>query len=59
MIMLGSGLGIAADKLEELYGKEKSANIEYVEALQVSEYERKPGKEELMELFPFFNQAEK
>ncbi len=47
--------GVYRDKLEELYGKEKADKIEYVEALQVSEYGRMPDKEELRELFPFFD----
>ena len=42
-------------KLVEFYGKEKASQVKYVEALQVSEYGRRPSKEELKELFPFFN----
>lgn len=42
-------------KLVEFYGKEKAQQVKHVEALQISEYGRRPGKEELMKLFPFFD----
>lgn len=42
------------DKLEELYGKEKAADIEAIEAFQVSEYGEQPDLETLKKLFPFF-----
>jgi len=43
------------EKLIELYGKEKAETIQHVEALQVSEYGRRPSMEELKKLFPFFD----
>ena len=43
------------DKLIEFYGADRYAEIKYAEPLQVSEYGGQPSKEELMQLFPFFN----
>ena len=42
------------DKLVELYGEEKAARVEAVEAFQVSEYGWQPDLETLKEMFPFF-----
>lgn len=43
------------EKLIEFYGKEKAQQVKHVEALQISEYGRRPDTEELKELFPFFD----
>ena len=40
--------------LEEFYGKEEAARIENVEAFEICEYGRRPNKEGLKKLFPFF-----
>ncbi|MFN0112332.1 MAG: PIG-L deacetylase family protein [Blastocatellia bacterium] len=41
--------------LEEWYGKERAAKVQYAEAFEICEYGRKPDKAELKALFPFFN----
>ncbi len=38
----------------ELYGKEGAAKVKHAEAFEVCEYGRRPGKAELLKLFPFF-----
>jgi LmbE family N-acetylglucosaminyl deacetylase len=43
------------DKLIELYGTDKGGKIEYVEAFEICEYGRRPSKEEIKKLFPFFD----
>jgi LmbE family N-acetylglucosaminyl deacetylase len=40
--------------LGEWYGKEPAEKVQYTEAFEVCEYGRKPSKEELRKLFPFF-----
>ena len=40
------------DILEERYGKEQAAKVRYAEVFELCEYGRKPGREELWELFP-------
>ncbi len=42
------------DKLIELYGEEKGKQVKYAEAFEVCEYGRRPTREELLKLFPFF-----
>jgi N-acetylglucosamine malate deacetylase 1 len=42
-------------QLEEWYGKERAAKIEYAEAFEICEYGRRPDKAELKRLFPFFD----
>lgn len=42
------------DLLVEWYGPEKGANIKCAEAFEICEYGRRPGKDELKKLFPFF-----
>jgi len=42
------------DKLVELYGEERAAEVTAIEAFQVSEYGSNPGMEKLKEMFPFF-----
>ncbi len=42
-------------KLAEFYGQEKADAVRFAEAFEVCEYGRRPGKEELKKLFPFFD----
>ncbi len=42
------------DKLIELYGAEEGKSVRYAEAFEVCEYGRRPNKEEIKKLFPFF-----
>jgi N-acetylglucosamine malate deacetylase 1 len=42
------------EKLAELYGKEQADKVQYAEAFEICEYGRRPKKEELTRLFPFF-----
>ena len=42
------------DKLIELYGEKAGRNVRYAEAFEVCEYGRRPSREELLKLFPFF-----
>jgi LmbE family N-acetylglucosaminyl deacetylase len=42
------------DKLNEWYGKDKGSEVRYAEAFEICEYGRRPSKEELARLFPFF-----
>ena len=44
-------------ELVEGYGQERGAKAKYAEAFEVCEYGRKPSKEELRKLFPFFDEA--
>ena len=41
-------------KLQELYGAERAAKVQYAEAFEISEYGRRPNVEEIKKLFPFF-----
>jgi LmbE family N-acetylglucosaminyl deacetylase len=41
-------------KLTDWYGKERADKVEHAEAFEVCEYGRRPNKEELARLFPFF-----
>jgi LmbE family N-acetylglucosaminyl deacetylase len=43
--------------LEQWYGKERAAKVEYAEAFEVCEYGRQPNKAELARLFPFFGET--
>jgi LmbE family N-acetylglucosaminyl deacetylase len=45
-------------KLADWYGKEAAAQVTYAEAFEVCEYGRRPTKEELAKLFPFFGKRE-
>jgi LmbE family N-acetylglucosaminyl deacetylase len=45
-------------KLADWYGKEAAANVTYAEAFEVCEYGRRPTKDELAKLFPFFGKRE-
>jgi N-acetylglucosamine malate deacetylase 1 len=42
-------------KLAEFYGADKAAQIKYVEAFEICEYGRRPSKDDIRKLFPFFN----
>ncbi len=41
-------------KLIDWYGKDKGGEVRYAEAFEICEYGRRPNKEELARLFPFF-----
>ena len=41
-------------KLADWYGKDKADKVQYAEAFEICEYGRRPSKEELAKLFPFF-----
>ena len=41
--------------LEEWYGKDRGARFRYAEAFEICEYGRRPDKEEIRKLFPFFD----
>jgi len=43
------------DKLAEFYGAEKAAKIECAEAFEICEYGRRPSKEDIRRLFPFYD----
>jgi LmbE family N-acetylglucosaminyl deacetylase len=43
------------EKLIELYGRDRAARIEYVEAFEICEYGRRPSAEDIKALFPFFD----
>jgi len=40
--------------LGRYYGKERAEKIRFAEAFEICEYGRKPDKEEMKQLFPFF-----
>jgi LmbE family N-acetylglucosaminyl deacetylase len=42
-------------QLVEWYGQEKGNKIKYAEAFEICEYGRRPSKEEIRKLFPFFD----
>jgi N-acetylglucosamine malate deacetylase 1 len=43
-------------KLAEWYGKDQGDKVQYAEAFEICEYGRRPSKEELSRLFPFFGE---
>jgi hypothetical protein len=45
-------------KLADFYSQERAGKIEYAEAFEICEYGRRPDKEELKKLFPFFGGSE-
>lgn len=55
----GARQGGEADRNRELliewYGQEKGKSVRYAETFEVCEYGRRPSKEELRKLFPFFD----
>lgn len=42
------------DVLKEWYGNDAAAKVKYAEAFEICEYGRRPDKQELKKLFPFF-----
>ena len=40
--------------LADWYGKDRAAKVQYAEAFEICEYGRRPNREELAKLFPFF-----
>ncbi|HEY1599956.1 MAG TPA: PIG-L family deacetylase [Pirellulales bacterium] len=42
--------------LADWYGKEQADKVQYTEAFEICEYGRKPSKDELKRLFPFFGE---
>ena len=42
--------------LAKWYGEERAAKVQYAEAFEICEYGRRPDKEELARLFPFFGE---
>jgi LmbE family N-acetylglucosaminyl deacetylase len=42
------------DKLVEWYGKDKASRVHHAEAFEICEYGRRPDRNELARLFPFF-----
>lgn len=42
------------EQLTNWYSKERAAKIKYAEAFEICEYGRRPSKEEIRKLFPFF-----
>jgi LmbE family N-acetylglucosaminyl deacetylase len=45
--------------LVEWYGKARADNVQHAEAFEICEYGRRPSKEEIRRLFPFFGDAPK
>ncbi len=43
-------------KLAEFYGADKAGSIRYAEAFEICEYGRRPNRDELKKLFPFFSE---
>lgn len=44
------------DTLVEFYGPEEAGKVKFAEAFEVCEYGRRPDREELLRLFPFFGE---
>jgi LmbE family N-acetylglucosaminyl deacetylase len=42
------------EQLADWYGQERAKKIKYAEAFEICEYGRRPSKEEIRKLFPFF-----
>ena len=50
------GVGVLQDnRLIEMYGEEKGTKVKYVEAFEICEYGRRPSKEAIKRLFPFYD----
>jgi LmbE family N-acetylglucosaminyl deacetylase len=43
-------------KLAEWYGKDRADKVQHAEAFEICEYGRRPNKQELAKLFPFFRE---
>ena len=43
------------NQLVDWYGREKAEKIRYAEAFEICEYGRRPSKEEIKKLFPFYD----
>ena len=43
-------------QLAEWYGKDRADQVQYAEAFEICEYGRRPNKEEIKRLFPFFGE---
>lgn len=41
--------------LEDYYGKDRAAKVQYAEAFEICEYGRRPDKAEIKRLFPFYD----
>lgn len=46
------------EKLVGLYGEQRGKQVRYAEAFEICEYGRRPNKEQLRRLFPFFPKSE-
>ena len=42
-------------ELKQWYGEERGAAVKHAEAFEICEYGRRPDREELKQLFPFFS----
>lgn len=49
-----STANVFRDELAEWYGKDRASKIKYAEAFEICEYGRRPPKDEIRKLFPFF-----
>ncbi len=45
--------------LEEYYGKEHASKVKYVNAFEICEYGRRPNREEIKRMFPFYPDSPK
>lgn len=50
----GGPAGQYREQLAGWYGKDQAAAIQYAEAFEICEYGRRPAKDEIAKLFPFF-----
>ena len=52
--LLAGPKGVAPELLEQWYGPETAAKVEFAEAFEICEYGHQPTSSELKRLFPFF-----